>query len=137
MKRYSAKLLFQYRAALGENPNGIMRCCEERLILVSARTARAALSKAKAHGKKAERKGKGEAGNTYYFDFIGVMDLLEIGIECEPDEVWYDIRTRKLPMERKEKLIPPEEKLNAIFWENEAKRGTPTKGSSVRGKPRR
>jgi len=122
MKRYSAKLLFQYRAALGDNPDGIMRTCEERLILVKARNAKAALNKVKTHGKKSEFKAKSEAGNTFYFDFIGVMDLLEIGIECETDEVWYDIYTRKLPMERKHTFIPPEDELNAIMLERKSKR---------------
>ena len=42
------------------------------------------------------------------------MELLELGIECDHDEVWYDIRERMLPMEHREKLIPPESELNAI-----------------------
>ena len=120
MKRYSAKLLFQHRADYGNGKSDIMRRCEERLIVLSARNAESALRKAKTHGSKAEFSGDEEMGNPdFRFEFIGVMDLLEIGIECEPDEVWYDISIRKLPMEQKEKLIPPEEKLNAIFWENE------------------
>jgi hypothetical protein len=128
MKRYSAKLLFQHRADYGSCKSDIMRRCEERLIVLSARNAQSALRKAKAHGGKAEFSGDEEMGNPgFRFEFIGVMDLLEIGLECDPDEVWYDISTRKLPMERKSKLIPREEKLNAIFWENESKKKTPTK----------
>lgn len=138
MKRYSAKLLFQHRADFGNGKSDIMRRCEERLILLSARNAGSALRKAKAHGGKAEFSGDEEMGNSgFRFEFIGVMDLLKIGTECGPDEVWYDISRRKLPMERRSKLIPPEDKLNAIFWENEAKKKAPTKGRSVRGKPRR
>lgn len=122
MKRYSAKLLFQHRADLGGGKSDIMRRCEERLIVLSARNAESALHKAKAHGVKSEFSGDVATGNeNFHFDFIGVMDLLEIGIECETDEVWYDIRIRKQPMERREKFIPPEENLNAIFWERESK----------------
>ena len=62
------------------------------------------------------------------------MDLLDIGIECGPDEVWYDITTRKRPMERRDELIPPDEKLNAIFWEPTAK--TPTKEARRHSTPR-
>jgi len=124
MQRYSAKLLFQYRPDL-KGEADVMRRCEERLIVISARNAASALRKAKAHGKGAEFEATAEAGNSVYFEFVGVMDLLEIGIECEPDEVWYDIYVRKLPMERRDKLIPPEGKLNAIRWERERKENRP------------
>ena len=117
MKRYSAMLLFQYRADLGYGKSNIMRTCEERLIVLLARSAKSALTKAKAHGNKAEFKGENEDGYPLYFEFVGVTDLLEIGVECETDEVWYDISTRKQPMERKEKLIPQESELNAIRME--------------------
>jgi hypothetical protein len=45
------------------------------------------------------------------------MDLLCLGSECEADEVWYEIRERLLPMERRDKLIPKEGELNAIRHE--------------------
>ena len=102
-----------------------MRICEERLIVITARDAKSALRKAKAHGKKAEYDGTSEAGNPVYCEFVGVMELLKLGIECEPEEVWYDIYTRKLPMERKHRFIPPEDKLNAIFFESESQRNNP------------
>jgi hypothetical protein len=43
-----------------------------------------------------------------------VLDLLHLGVECEPNEVWYTIRQRVRPMERRSSLIPRSEKLNAI-----------------------
>ncbi len=63
---------------------------------------------------KAQLKYKNSDGNAVHFEFVGVMDLLELGLECEPDEVWYDIRDRLLPMERRDRLLPPEHKLNAM-----------------------
>lgn len=123
MNRYSAKLFFQYRSDLGDGQSNTMRLCEERLIVLSARNAESALRKAKSHGRRAEFEGTAEAGNAVYFEFVGVTDLLKIGIECEPDEVWYHLSTRKLPMERREELVPPEAKLNAIFWERKKRRG--------------
>lgn len=120
MYRYAAKLLFQFRAALGADPDGIMRTCEERIIVVTAPDAATALDKAKTHGGDAEFEGVGEAGNSFHFDFVGVMELLKLGCECEPEEVWYDIYTRKLPMERRERFIPPEDELNAVALEREA-----------------
>lgn len=104
-----------------------MRCCEERLIVLFARNAESALRKAKAHGKKSEFDGKAKAGNPLLFEFVGVKDLLELG-GLDEEEVWYDIRTLKLPMERRDKIIPPEEKLNAIFWERDKKQKNPNQG---------
>jgi hypothetical protein len=49
MKRYSAKLFFQHRFDLGDGKSDIMRRCEERLIVLSARNGKSALRKAKAH----------------------------------------------------------------------------------------
>jgi len=135
MNRYAAKLLFQFRAALGDDPAGTMRTCEERIIVVTAPDAAAALVRAKAYGDDAEFEGVGEAGNTFHFDFVGVMELLELGCECEPEEVWYDIYTRKLPMERKAHFIPPEDELNAIALEREA-RSKPNRGTCCAPNPR-
>jgi hypothetical protein len=121
MKRYSAKLLFQFRADLGKGRSDTMRRCEERIIVLSARGAESALRKAKRYGKSEEFDGKAEAGNPIYFEFIGVTELLELGSECERNEVWYRIVTRKLPSERRDRLIPKEDDLNAIGWERRRK----------------
>lgn len=118
MKRYSAKLLFQFRADLGNGQSDIMRTCEERIIVIQARSADSALAKTKSYGKAEEFDGESEAGNPIYFEFVGVMDLLELGIETKPEEVWYDIVTRKQPSERKDKLIPSEGRLQAIYQEH-------------------
>lgn len=122
MHRYSARLLFQFRADLGNGRSDTMRRCEERIIVLSARNANSALRKAKSYGKGAELVFEAVAGNPIYFEFVGVMDLLELGPECGPEEVWYDIVTRKLPFERRDALLPKESELNAIYWENRDKK---------------
>ncbi|MGO4774396.1 hypothetical protein AB4084_02530, partial [Lysobacter sp. 2RAB21] len=53
-------------------------------------------------------------GNPVFFEFVGVMDLLGLGVECDDDEVWYDIVVRKQPMERAAQLLPDESELSAI-----------------------
>jgi len=113
MNRYSAKLLFQFRVDLGEE-SGKRRLCEERIIVLDARSAKSALEQAKRKGKKAQCSCKNPDGNPVHFEFVGVMDLLRLGVECDPDEVWYEVRERLLPMERRHVLIPPEDGLNAI-----------------------
>lgn len=91
-----------------------MRLCEERIILVTADEVGAALQKAKVYGREQEFEAKSEAGTPLHFEFVGVMDLLELGIEAKPEEVWYNISVRKLPYERREKWIPKESELTAI-----------------------
>ena len=114
--RYTAKLLFQYRVLVNGRSN-IMRTCEERMVVFPARSARTALSAARRHGKRAEFQQENTAGNTVSFEFVGILDLLQLGPECEKDEVWYDIKVMKQPKERRNKLIPPERNLNAVYWE--------------------
>jgi hypothetical protein len=113
MKRYSAKLLFQFRVVVN-GASGKRRHCEEQIVLISARNAKDALSKAKRRGEKSQFDYLNDGGNSVYFEFIGVTDLLELGNECEPDEVWYDIFKLLLPSERRDKLIPLETELSAI-----------------------
>ena len=114
--RYAAMLLFQFRVMIDSDP-GIRRICEKRLINFRSETAQAALKEAKRRGRAAQYSYRNNDGNKVYFDFIGVQDLLCLGIECEPDEVWYDIVQLMKPMERKNKLIPSESTLNAIKTE--------------------
>ena len=116
MRRYSAKLLFQYRFIDGGGP-AKRWLCEERIVLLHAASGRAALTLAKRKGKKAQYRYRNDEGVRIGFEFIGVMDLLYIDPECEADEVWYDIVERLLPFERKSTFIPPECELNAIRCE--------------------
>ncbi len=62
-----------------------------------------------------------------YFEFVGITDLLELGIETEPEEVWYDIVTMKQPSERRYKLITNESQLNAILRERQKNPKKPNK----------
>ncbi|KRA17103.1 DUF4288 domain-containing protein [Lysobacter sp. Root604] len=112
-ERFAAKLLFQFRVMVDGDP-GVMRTCEERIIVFRAATARKALAYAKQRGRSAKRQSRNSDGNPIHFEFVGVLDLMHLGDECDADEVWYDITTRKLPMERAADLIPPDHKLSAI-----------------------
>jgi hypothetical protein len=117
-KRYAAKLLFQFRVGVSDK----MRICEERIILLQTCSAKEALRQAKQRGRQSQSQYRNDEGERVRFEFVGVMDLLHLGIECEEDEAWFDIRSRLMPMEKKEKLIPKEADLNAIFWERESER---------------
>lgn len=105
--------MFQFRVDLGTD-TGKRRLCEERIVLIEARSALSALAKAKRKGEQAQHNYINDEGNTVYFEFIGVMDLLCLGVECDIDEVWYDIREYLSPMERRDAFIPPEDELTAL-----------------------
>src|SRR5439155_5040755 len=126
--RYAARLLFQFRVMVNGDP-GVRRLCEDRIILVRAPGARSAL--AKAHGKAAQYHYRNSSVSRVFFEFVGVTDLLRLGVECGADEVWYDIVQKFKPMERRRELIPPSERLNAIAWER------PNKPLERTGKARR
>ena len=99
-------------------------------MVFKAPTARDALAEAKRRGRASQFRYRNSDGNPVHFEFVGVIDLLELGIECEKDEVWYDIVQRVRPMERKAKIIPPAKKLCAL--ENEARRRGPSRS---KGRP--
>ena len=112
-RRYSARLLFQFRVVVDGAP-GKRRLCEERIITFTALHARNALREAKKRGRAARHSYKNSNGSPVHFEFVGVLELLCLDPECDADEVWYSIVERVTPMERRAILIPPEDQLNAM-----------------------
>jgi hypothetical protein len=111
--RYSAKLLFQYRVMV-DGSAGIRRLCEERIITFPSSYGRAALREAKRRGRAAQHSYTNIKGSPVHFEFVGVMELICAESACEADEVWYEMRERVRPMERRGRFIPPESQLHAI-----------------------
>ncbi|HXE51739.1 MAG TPA: DUF4288 domain-containing protein [Tepidisphaeraceae bacterium] len=99
--RFAAKLLFQFRI---QGSHSKRLTCEERTVLLNARSAKEALAKAKQKGRAAQTTPKRSDSN-FYIEFVGVLDLLHLGIECPEDEVWYEIKEIISPMKRRAKLI--------------------------------
>jgi Domain of unknown function (DUF4288) len=114
--RYAAKLLYQYDA-VDPRFRGKRRLCEESTIVIDARSAKDALRLAKRHARRRYFTFRTTQGLKVGFQFVGVRDLMRLGLECEPEEVWYDIVQLVRPMERRAKLIPQERDLNAIRFE--------------------
>lgn len=112
-RRYSTKVLFQHRIVINGD-SGKRRLTEERIVLIYARTADSAYKQAISYCQDAEFRSTNEDGNPWYFEFVGILDLLELGAESDENEVWYDVRERILPMERKSVLIPNKKDLNAF-----------------------
>lgn len=114
---FAAKLLFEFYITV-KGKAGVRRLCEERIVLIQAPAAAQALREANRQGRAGQYRSP-NAGNPLHFRFVGVMDLLRLGSECEDNEVWYDVAVRVRPMERKDKLVPPPEKLSAMREERE------------------
>lgn len=116
MSKYAAKLLFQFRILIEAKSNK-MRRCEEKIVLISAKNAESAYKIANKRGKEDENTYLNDEGNTVYFEFIGIEDLMHIGIECKDDEVWYEIKSYLEPKENKHKFIPNKSNLSAFRYE--------------------
>jgi Domain of unknown function (DUF4288) len=114
--RFAALLLFQFRVVV-DGKVSRRRTCEKRLIVFEAVDARAALRTAKRRGRQAQHTYENHPGGRVYFEFVGILDLLRLGIECGPDEMWYDICELLEPMERRERILPPESALQAFTKE--------------------
>jgi len=112
-RRYSAKLLFQYRVVV-DGSACIRRLCEERILTFPSSYGRAALREAKRRGRAAQHSYTNGEGNPVRFEFVGVMELICVESACEADEVWYEMSERVRPMERRGTFIPPESRLHAI-----------------------
>ena len=116
MMRYAAKLLFQFHVDV-DGDSGKRRLCEERIINFKARSKDDALKKAQRRGKEGEHAYKNSDGNKVMFQFVGIMDLMSLGSEADADEVWYEIRERLMPMERRDVNLPKEADLLARMLE--------------------
>jgi hypothetical protein len=113
-RQFSAKLLFQFRVSWGRKSN-LRRVCEERVVTFKAQSAERAWKTANRLGAAADFEYRNPAGSTVHFEYVGIMELLELGVERSgPEEVWYDIVERLKPSERKSLLIPRKRALQAF-----------------------
>ena len=112
MKRYAAKLLFQFHVAV-TGDSGKRRICEERIINFQARSSREALRSTKLRGRRSEYAYTNTDGQKVSFEFIGVLDLMSLGVERDAETVWYDVRTRSLPKKRQAGTVPSDSELLA------------------------
>jgi len=110
---YAATLLFEFFVKAGGRA-GARRLCEQRTILVEATSGALALREAKRQGHASAYQYKNSDGNPVRFRFVGVLDLLHLGGECQPNEVWYSIKEYVRPMERRKAILPRERDLSAI-----------------------
>src|SRR5687767_88403 len=97
-------LLFQWRVDV-EGDSGARRTCERRLVNLLAMSPAAAIASAMSAGRKAQFRSRTTGGHPLRFEFVGLTEIVELGEECGPDEVWYDIVRMVRPMERRRTLV--------------------------------
>ncbi len=112
VRRYAAKLLFQWNPEPNEPPRRI-RLCEERIVTFGARSPRAALARAKAIGRRAQLRLDMEKGPSY-LQFVGILQLMQLGLEAEEHEVWWELSYKLLPRERRSRILPRERDLRVF-----------------------
>lgn len=112
MNQYSAKLLFQWRP-VRNGKSRKRRVCEERIVTFPARSPKSALSKAKRIGRSEEFTDSRD-GADIFFEFVGVLELMDVSISYDEGEVWWELVERVQPSERRASLIPPEHELEAL-----------------------
>jgi hypothetical protein len=106
MARYAAKLLFDWHP----DPitgNRVMRLSEERIVVFPARSPRASVERAKRLGKQAELR----YDSGHRLRFVGILQLMELGVECADGQVWWEFRRRRRAKERAKTLLPEEKAL--------------------------
>jgi hypothetical protein len=103
-RRFAAMLLFQWRVEV-DGGSGSRRTCERRLINLFAPSPKVAIAFAIRAGEKAQFRGRTTRGYPLRFEFIGLSEIMELGEECGPDEVWYDIVAMVRAMERRRTLV--------------------------------
>ena len=126
--RYGAMLMFEYR-----RPGVKKSCCEDRIILINAKSAKDAAKQARKYGKKSQLLYEGMYGDMIHIEFLGIKDLLALEYVAE-EEVFYEMYDAMEPRARKERWIPKEKDLNA-FWV-ERNRRTPARGAILRFRPK-
>jgi hypothetical protein len=106
MPRYAAKLLFDwFPDPITESR--VTRLSEERIVTFTARSPREAVVRAKRKGRD------GEAGydSGHRLRFVGILQLMALGIECDEGEVWWELRRRRLSKKSVKGLLPSEKSL--------------------------
>ena len=116
--KYAAKMLFQFR--FQNEPENSYRTVEERIVLNEAPTAELAYTSFLAKGRSQERQFHNDEGQLCQFEFIGIIDMIHLGLECDDDEVWYSIRKMRRPMERRDAIVPERKSLSAFVYEKKS-----------------
>lgn len=109
---YTATLLFQYRSEKDGHSNH-NRICEERIFQIVATTPDKAYQEAEKQGYL-ERFDCNEGGRHICYEYVGILELVELSYLNSEHEISHRFVERLTPMEQKAQLIPPRNKLSVF-----------------------
>ncbi|MGH9316679.1 MAG: DUF4288 domain-containing protein [Thermoanaerobaculia bacterium] len=92
--RYAACLLFEWKV---QGLAARRRTLEERIVLIRASKAREALARAKRYGRSEQFSYLNADRRRLRIRFLGLRDLISLGPECGPNEVWYRFLRTQAP----------------------------------------
>jgi hypothetical protein len=103
VQRLACKLLFQHRVMINGKP-GKFRKCEVRTVVFDCveNDLYDAVDRVFAYARSQQRNYMNTAGRKVYFEFVGILDFIRLGGECDENEMWYDYVVKKEPMENRE-----------------------------------
>jgi hypothetical protein len=107
---YACTLLFQFR---NENSQEKRRLCEERIFKLFAVNIEEAYKKSLSIGKREECIFE-YSDRKQYYEFIGILELVELSLPEEDDEIWHRYVELKSPLERYKKIIPEKSSLSVF-----------------------
>jgi hypothetical protein len=116
--KYAANLLFEWRLP-GRTPRGSR--CEERIVVFRAPTDRKAVPAAKKIGRAGQMSYLNADRKRLRVQFIGIRDLMSLGKECDPGEVWYRFFHPKSPRrlvreDRRLAVFNPARTMRSVWW---------------------
>ena len=112
MTRFAAQLLFKFEV-IG-SPAKRKCICEERIVVIKARTARAAYREAMSKGQRSQHSYKNDSNQTVSLQFVGVLELLKLDPILSEDEVWFEIKELDMALLYAGRMIPTVDTLSAI-----------------------
>ena len=127
MRRYTAKLLYIWNPD-PETGSRRRRYCEERMVTFESRSSSEAVKKAKSLGKT----------NELHYDsgerlrFAGILECMELGLESEEYDVWWDMVRRTNPERWARRVIPPVSRLRVFTEEKRTARSTKSRRRRTR-----
>jgi len=116
--KFAVCLLFQFKV-INKGKVNKKRICEEKIYHIISNSANEAYKKALSIGKDEEFNFKEKQKNIFY-EFVGIIEMIELVELDEKNVVWSRFVEKLLPLERKAKIIPPKNKLS-VFKVNKYK----------------
>lgn len=97
MRRYSAILILIYE----QFAHSATRLMERRMVSVESKSAEDAYDLFMKIGRASEVRKNKRTKTNFSLIFIGLQEMIELGVEASPHEVWHEVSRVKWPLVRR------------------------------------